>query len=213
MEKREITTMNQLIKEINKQEFILIASLPGMGKSTLAINIINKIAASTKDKILYFNFETPKETLKEKIKGSNIKIFDDPGLSIEKINAICKKEENIGLIVIDYLQLITSKTLFKSGLKSIDYISYKLKTMSINYDVPIIILSQLVRTIEYRENKKPKLEDLRVSGSIMQDADKIIFLYRDKDKNSKTNDLELIIAKNRGGSLGVIKLKNNDEII
>ena len=120
-------------------------------------------------------------------------------------------EKNIGLVVIDYLQLIRG-----SGRKNINReqeigeISRSLKVMAKELDVPVIALSQLSRGVEKREEKRPMMSDLRESGSIEQDADMVLFLHRDDyyDDNPEKRDIaELIIAKFRAGSTGTVPLK------
>lgn len=142
-----------------------------------------------------------------------IYIDDTPGISIMEIRAKCRKlklEKNIGLIVIDYLQLIqgTGKK-NASREQEISEISRSLKILAKELDVPVIALSQLSRTAERRDDKRPMLSDLRESGAIEQDADIVIFLYRDdyyNEDSEKKNIAEVIIAKHRAGSTGTVEL-------
>ena len=122
-----------------------------------------------------------------------------------------KLEKNIGLIVIDYLQLITSSGNRKGGSREqeIAEISRSLKIIAKELDVPIIALSQLSRSPDQRTDHRPMLSDLRESGSIEQDADIVIFLYRDdyyNPESEKKNIAEVIIAKQRSGSTGTVEL-------
>ena len=143
-----------------------------------------------------------------------IYIDDTAGLNITEIRAKCRKlkmEKNIGLVVIDYLQLISGSNNKKIGSREqeIAEISRSLKILAKELDIPVIALSQLSRSAEKREDKRPMLSDLRESGSIEQDADIVMFLYRDDyyNKDSEDKDLtEVIIAKHRGGSTGKVKL-------
>lgn len=142
-----------------------------------------------------------------------IYIDDTPGISIMEIRAKCRKlklEKNIGLVVIDYLQLIQASTGRNSSREQeISEISRSLKIIAKELDIPVIALSQLARATEKREDKRPMLSDLRESGSIEQDADIVMFLYRDEYYNKESEDrnlAEVIIAKHRGGSNGTIKL-------
>ena len=142
-----------------------------------------------------------------------IYVDDTPGISVTEIRAKCRKlkiEKNIGLIVIDYLQLIQG-----SGKKSssreqeISEISRSLKILAKELDVPVIALSQLSRAVEARQDHRPMLSDLRESGAIEQDADIVMFLYRDDYYNpdsEKKNIAEVIMAKHRAGSTGVTEL-------
>ena len=142
-----------------------------------------------------------------------IYIDDTPGISIMEIRAKCRKlklEKNIGLIVIDYLQLIQGTG--KKGAsreQEISEISRSLKILAKELDVPVIALSQLSRAAEQRQDHRPMLSDLRESGAIEQDADIVMFLYRDDYYNQETekkNIAEVIIAKHRAGSTGTIEL-------
>lgn len=141
--------------------------------------------------------------------SAGIFIDDTPGITVGEIRAKCRKlklEKNIGLIVIDYLQLIQGNTRTNSREQEIAEISRSLKIIAKEVDVPIIALSQLSRALEARENHRPMLQDLRESGSIEQDADIVMFIYREdyyrKDEAPPTNIAEIIVAKNRSGPLG-----------
>ena len=135
------------------------------------------------------------------------------GISITEIRAKCRKlklEKDIGLVIIDYLQLVTA-----SGKKNasreqeISEISRSLKILAKELNVPVIALSQLSRAVEQRPDHRPMLSDLRESGAIEQDADIVMFLYRDDYYNpdsEKKNVAEVIIAKQRAGSTGTVKL-------
>ena len=144
---------------------------------------------------------------------AEIYIDDTPGISITEIRAKCRKlklEKNIGLVVIDYLQLVqgTSKK-NNSREQEISEISRSLKILAKEIDVPVIALSQLSRAAEQRPDHRPMLSDLRESGAIEQDADIVMFLYRDDYYNpdtEKKNIAEVIIAKHRAGSTGTVEL-------
>ncbi len=143
-----------------------------------------------------------------------IYIDDTPGLSSAELRAKCRKaklEKDIGLIVIDYLQLMESKASGNNGgrQQEISEISRSLKILAKELNVPVIALSQLSRAPEARTDHRPILSDLRESGSIEQDADIVMFLYRDDYYNpdsEKKNIAEVIIAKNRSGSTGTVEL-------
>ena len=148
------------------------------------------------------------------LSASNIYIDDTPGISITEIRAKCRKlqvEKNIGMVIIDYLQLIQG-TNKRGGSREqeISEISRSLKIMAKELNVPVIALSQLSRAVEQRPDHKPMLSDLRESGAIEQDADIVMFLYRDDYYNpdsEKKNIAEVIIAKHRGGSTGSVDLR------
>lgn len=142
-----------------------------------------------------------------------IYIDDTPGISIMEIRARCRKlkiEKNIGLVVIDYLQLVQGSGKKNSSREQeISEISRSLKILAKELDIPVIALSQLSRGAEKRDDKRPMLSDLRESGAIEQDADIVMFLYRDDYYNQdseKKNIAEVILAKHRGGSTGTVEL-------
>ena len=141
-----------------------------------------------------------------------IYIDDTPALSSSEIRAKCRKaklEKNVGLIIIDYLQLMESRTNNASRQQEISEISRSLKILAKELDVPVIALSQLSRATESRADHRPMLSDLRESGSIEQDADIVMFLHREDyyDKETeKKNIAEVIIAKNRNGETGTVEL-------
>ncbi len=144
--------------------------------------------------------------------------FDDtPGISIGEIRAKCRRlsasEKGLGLVVIDYLQLISGGRNYGSNRQQeVADISRSLKTLAMELNIPIVALAQLSRAVESREDKRPMMSDLRESGSIEQDADIVAFLYRDDyyNKEARLNDntsiSELIIGKNRNGSTATIEL-------
>ena len=144
---------------------------------------------------------------------AGIYIDDTPGISIMEIRAKCRKmklEKNIGLVVIDYLQLVQGSNK-KGGSREqeIAEISRSLKILAKEIDVPVIALSQLSRAPEQRIDHRPMLSDLRESGSIEQDADIVMFLYRDdyyNEDTEKKNIAEVIIAKHRSGATGTVEL-------
>ena len=143
---------------------------------------------------------------------SPIYIDDTPGLSPAELRAKCRKaklEKDIGLVIIDYLQLMEGKGRSESRQNEISEISRSLKLLSKELNIPVIALSQLSRAPEARPDHRPILSDLRESGSIEQDADIVMFLYRDDYYNpdtEKKNVAEVIIAKNRSGSTGTVEL-------
>ena len=153
---------------------------------------------------------------------ASIFIDDTPGIKMSEIRAkarkLAKEDGNLGLIVIDYLQLIEGPK-SESRQQEVSAISRQLKKLAKELHVPVIALSQLSRSVEQRQDKRPVLSDIRESGSIEQDADIVAFLYRDdyyrdedggEDNNQQGDDdngeVEVIIEKNRSGSRGTVKL-------
>ena len=148
---------------------------------------------------------------------TNIYIEDNAGVTSQEIRAKCRRlansETGLGLVVIDYLQLVSSgNRRVESRQVEVSEISRALKTMALELDVPVIALSQLSRSAEKRESNQPMLADLRESGSLEQDADMVLFINRKdyyekaKDFNQKIVPAELIIAKHRKGGLGTVNL-------
>ncbi|MBO9608807.1 MAG: replicative DNA helicase [Paenibacillaceae bacterium] len=143
---------------------------------------------------------------------ANIYIDDSPSVTVTDIRAKCrrlKKEKGLGMILIDYLQLIAGRGKGDNRQQEVSEISRTLKQIARELEVPVIALSQLSRGVEQRQDKRPMMSDLRESGSIEQDADIVAFLYRDDyyDKESeKKNIIEIIIAKQRNGPVGTVEL-------
>ncbi|MCI8449619.1 MAG: replicative DNA helicase [Eubacterium sp.] len=143
---------------------------------------------------------------------SNLVIDDTPGISITELRSKCRKyklELDIKLIIIDYLQLMSGSGKIDSRQQEISEISRALKALARELHVPVIALSQLSRAVEQRPDHRPMLSDLRESGAIEQDADVVMFLYRDDYYNKDTekrNIAEVIIAKQRNGPIGTIEL-------
>ena len=147
-------------------------------------------------------------------KNVPIYIDDSTDVSVNSIRAKCRKlklEKGIKMVIIDYLQLLTSGTRVENRVNEVGEISRALKLMAKELDIPVIVGSQLSRSVEKRDDKRPMLSDLRESGTIEQDADIVMFIYRDayyhKNEDSKFKDVaELIIQKHRNGSTGTVKL-------
>ena len=146
------------------------------------------------------------------LSGANIHIDDTAGITIMEMKSKCRRlkaEEGLDLVVIDYLQLMTPEGKSDSRTQEISVISRNLKLLARELDCPVIVLSQLSRAPETRTDHRPMLSDLRESGSIEQDADIVIFLYRDEYYNEDTEspgECEVIVAKHRSGPTGTVKL-------
>ena len=142
----------------------------------------------------------------------NLIIDDTPGISIAELRSKCRKfklEHDLGIIIIDYLQLMSGGKHSESRQQEISEISRSLKAVARELNVPVVALSQLSRAVEQRPDHRPMLSDLRESGAIEQDADVVMFLYRDDYYNKDTdkkNIAEVIIAKQRNGPIGTVEL-------
>lgn len=149
----------------------------------------------------------------DSLSKANIQIDDTPGIGLMEIKNKCRRlkaEKGLDLVVIDYLQLMTGDSKSESRLQEISALSRNLKLLAREMDCPVIVLSQLSRAVEKRDDKRPMLSDLRESGSIEQDADIVLMLYRDdyynKDSEENKGICEINIAKNRNGETGKVEL-------
>ena len=150
----------------------------------------------------------------ERLSGMNIYLDDTPGITVVQMKAKLRRMKNLGLVIIDYLQLMNSGRRIDNRVNEISEITRQLKLMAKELNVPVIALSQLSRSVESRTDKRPILSDLRESGSIEQDADIVMFLYRDGYYNKDTPDptlAECIISKNRHGETGTVNLRFNGQ--
>ena len=144
---------------------------------------------------------------------TDIRVDDNPSITVAEMNAKLRRVDNLGLVIIDYLQLMNGSGYGKGGdsrVNVVSEISRSLKIMAKELNVPVICLSQLSRGPESRPDKRPMLSDLRESGAIEQDADEVLFLYRDEYYNENTEDkgiAECIVSKNRHGEVGTVKLQ------
>lgn len=239
--------LDRQIMGLNKSDLIIIASRPGMGKTSIALNIALHVAKTTDKAVAVFSLEMSREQLclrllsgesfidNKKLQTGRLSdedwrklaaasatigevdllIDDNPSLSAADMNAECRRVKNLGLVVIDYLQLMQSagsKQNYSGENRQqvISDISRMMKIMAKELNVPVICLSQLSRTNEARQNKRPMLSDLRESGAIEQDADIVLALYRDDYYNKETelqNIAECIVLKNRRGETGTVELQ------
>ena len=225
-------------------QLIILAARPGMGKTSLALNIAINSVAETGLPIGVFSLEMMAHELSFRLLSSSAKVdskklktkefldtdlrsiyravkelsgypifINDKGVNIFDIQSQCRKikdEQGLGLVVIDYLQLMNSHTKNPSREQQIAEISRGLKEMAKELECPVFCLSQLNRGVESRPgNKRPNVSDLRESGAIEQDADVVMMIYRDDFYNPDTKTpgvAEIIIGKNRSGQTGVAKL-------
>ena len=241
-----LSAVGAKINGLNKSDLLLLAARPGMGKTSMALNVALSAAKESGKTVAIFSLEMSREQLVTRLIASeglventrlvtgnlresdwqriaeaasslsrmDIRIDDNPLLTVADMNAKCRRLENLGLVVIDYLQLMTSAGgkgySGENRQQAVSDISRMLKIMAKELQVPVLCLSQLSRANEKRDDKRPMLSDLRESGAIEQDADIVLFLYRDDYYNSdseKRNVAECIVAKNRHGETGKVELR------
>lgn len=238
--------LDRKINGLNKSDFILIAARPGMGKTSIALNIALNVAKKYDKTVAIFSLEMSREQLATRLvsnesfvdnqklttgklseedwgkigiaasalSATDIRIDDNPSITVAAINAKCRRLDNLGLIIIDYLQLMTTagygSNRGDNRVNVVSDISRAMKIMAKELNVPVVCLSQLSRANESRQDKRPLLSDLRESGAIEQDADCVMFLYRDdyyNENSEEQNVAECIVAKNRHGETGTVKLQ------
>ncbi len=240
--------LDKALSGLNRTDLMLLAGRPGMGKTSLGLNIALNVAKKyPKRTVAFFSLEMSKQQLVTRllanesfidnkklttgklsveewsklgiassaISQTDLRVDDNPSITVAEMNAKCRRIDDLALVVIDYLQLMTS-----SGAKNtyggenrqqvVSDISRSLKIMAKELNVPVLCLSQLSRANESRQDKRPMLSDLRESGAIEQDADEVLFIYREDYYNKETekqNIAECIIAKNRHGETGTVELQ------
>ncbi len=239
-----IGELDETIMGLKNTDFIILASRPGMGKTSLALNMALNVGKKTGKAVAIFSLEMSKEQLAQRLLSSEAyvdskklqtgmlskddwqklsgataaisrtKIFIDDNsiITVSDMNAQCRRIQNLGLVVVDYLQLMTSATgdSSENRIQAVAEISRMLKIMAKELNVPVLCLSQLSRASTQRQNKRPMLSDLRESGSLEQDADIVLGLYREDYFNEETeehNKAELIVMKNRHGNTGTIPVQ------
>ena len=235
--------IDSFLKGMSGGNLIILASRPKVGKTAFALSVAENVSETGKKVVFYSQEMQgielcerilakksgismnklidksllPQEIEKLKVLSSstknNIIINDSGGISVQDIRLNCRMIKNLGLIIIDYLQLISGSSKYAGQRQQeVSEISRSLKTMAMELNIPVIALAQLSRSVESRDDKRPILSDLRESGSIEQDADLVAFLYRDDyyhkenaiDEN--TSRSELLIRKNRSGPTATVDL-------
>ncbi len=237
--------LDRRINGLNKSDLIILAARPGMGKTTIALNILSAVAKKTQKTVAFFSLEMSREQLATRLLANesfvenqklitgrlndddwekislagaalsqtDIRVDDNPSITVAEMNALCRRLDNLGLVVVDYLQLMTSSGYGRQSdnrVQLIGDISRSLKIMAKELNVPVLCLSQLSRAAESRPDKRPLLSDLRESGAIEQDADQVLLLYRDDYYNKESPDkniAEVIVAKNRHGEQGTVRVQ------
>jgi replicative DNA helicase len=242
--------LDQQLTGLHPGELIVLAARPGIGKTSLAMNIATHVAIKESRAVGIFSLEMPADQLLMRLLASTARVdmkklrggrltthdeekfqevagalfnaplyIDDTGALSSfdlraKARRLKQKEPTMGLIVIDYLQLMHQKGKVESRQLEVSEISRSLKALAKELDVPILALSQLNRKVEERKGGKPMLSDLRESGAIEQDADVVMFIHREEDNDESgeattsrgTIPVELIVSKQRNGPTGSIDL-------
>jgi replicative DNA helicase len=236
--------LDDLTSGMQRQDLVIVAGRPSMGKTAFALNIAEAVAMRAKQPVLVFSMEMSASQLAFRLissmgrinqkdlrsgelaeeewprvsqaasllSESKIFIDDTPALSPGELRSRARRmmrEHGLGLVVIDYLQLMQVPGNKENRATEISEISRNLKAMAKELDVPVIALSQLNRALEQRNDKRPVMSDLRESGAIEQDADLILFIYRDEVYNKESNHkgvAEIIIGKQRNGPIDTVKL-------
>lgn len=238
--------LDQDLSGLQKQDLVIVAGRPSMGKTSFAFELAKNICQIEKTSALVFSLEMPAAALSlralssesgiglqalrsariadpdwnrlthgvEKLSDCDLYIDESNSLSPSDVRSrarkLSRKVGKIGLILIDYLQLMNSSNPSNNREQEISSISRDLKKIAREFDCPVVVLSQLNRSLEQRANKRPIMSDLRESGAIEQDADVIMFVYRDEVYNPDTPDrgvAEIIIGKQRNGPIGTVRLR------
>ncbi|MBN2372795.1 replicative DNA helicase [bacterium] len=236
--------LDAITSGLQKQDLIIIAARPSMGKTSFCLNIALHVSISEKQPVLLFSLETAKEQIGLRLLCSSamvnahhlrtgflterdweklikaaaliseapIYIDDTASPTVLEIRAKARrlmKERGVGLIIVDYLQLIQGRVRSENRQQEISEISRSLKGVAKELNCPLIALSQLSRAVESRTDRRPILSDLRESGAIEQDGDLVAFIYRPEIYHPDTEEAgiaEIIIGKQRNGPVGTVKL-------
>ncbi len=247
-----LKVLDRALTGLNKSDLIILAGRPGMGKTSIALNMALHAGKFSGKSVAVFSLEMSKEQLGMRLLSrealvenrvlatgrlsdedwvkvaaaanvlshTNMLIDDDPTLTVADMNAKCRRVKDLGLVVVDYLQLMTSaggKQTYggESRQQAVSDISRALKIMAKELEVPILCLSQLSRANEKDKTtvRRPRLSDLRDSGAIEQDADIVLFIHRedyynedDSNAEAEPDMAECIVAKNRHGETGILRL-------
>ncbi|MED4403307.1 replicative DNA helicase [Metabacillus fastidiosus] len=238
------TELDRMTAGFQRNDLIIVAARPSVGKTAFALNIAQNVATKTDENVAIFSLEMGADQLVMRmlcaegnidaqnlrtgnltaedwgkltmamgsLSNAGIYIDDTPGIRVGDIRAKCrrlKQDSGLGMVLIDYLQLIQGNGRTDNRQQEVSEISRSLKELARELKVPVIALSQLSRGVEQRQDKRPMMSDIRESGSIEQDADIVAFLYRDDyyDKETENkNIIEIIIAKQRNGPVGTAQL-------
>ena len=242
-----LVDLDNTILGLNGGDLDIIAARPGVGKTSLALNIARQVGKATGRTVAVFSLEMSREQLvlrllsteagvdgkrlqtgrlsdeewrrvtfaASTLSATDIRIDDNPTLTVTAMSAQCRRIKDLALVVVDYLQLMQSSGTGSSWANetrtvAVSDISRAMKVMAKELNVPVLCLSQLSRASTQRPNKRPMLSDLRESGAIEQDADVVVALHREWLYNQEVenpNEVELIVLKNRRGELKTVFLQ------
>ncbi len=241
-----LSSLDVKLAGMQDSNLLVLAARPGLGKTTLALNIALNVVLKEKVPVGFFSLEMSKEELVDRLlvgqadidswrlktgrlsdddyrrltesmgvlTDAPLFIDDTPGSTILEMRSKARKlkaEKGLRFLIVDYLQLASAGRRFESRVQEVSFISQGLKNLARELKIPVLALSQLSRAVEQRGSKKPQLADLRESGAIEQDADIVMFLYRESDDNEDLLNedkklIKLFIAKHRNGPTGEIDL-------
>ncbi len=227
---------------MNNSDLVILAARPGMGKTSLALNLATNVSRRSGRTVAIYSLEMSMEQLVSRmlstealvdshklrtgrldnkewgriansadvLSAMNIYLSEATGITVSQMKAQLRRIKNLGMVVIDYLQLMDAPLKSDNRVLVISEITRSLKLMAKELNIPVLLLSQLNRGVESRPDKHPMLSDLRESGSIEQDADIIMFLYNDfyynREKAVNPNITECVVAKNRHGETATVNM-------
>ncbi len=242
--------LDKLLGGFQKSDLIVLAARPGVGKTSLALNIAVNAAKRHGQRVAFFSLEMSNEQLVQRLLAAEtginqqrlrlgeieddewqmlveaagvlsdtlLFIDDTPAMSALELRTKARRlqaEFGLDLVVVDYLQLMRSDGRSENRVQEISYITRSLKSLAREIEAPLLALSQLSRAVESRSDHKPILSDLRESGSIEQDSDIVMFIYREelvKENTERKNIADIIVAKHRNGPTDTVPLYFNKEL-
>jgi replicative DNA helicase len=236
--------LDKMLGGLQRSDLLIIAARPGVGKTSLMLNIALNAARKHHQRVAIFSLEMSNEQIVQRLVSAEtgidsqrlrtgdlddqdwplfvqatsalsdtlVFVDDTPSITALQLRTKARRlyaEHGLDLIIIDYLQLMSGEARSENRVQEISYLSRSLKALARELNVPVLVASQLSRAVEQRSDKRPILSDLRESGSIEQDADIVMFIYREDmydEQSDRKNIAELIIAKHRNGPTGSIEL-------
>lgn len=241
--------LDQILTGLNRDNLIIIGARPGVGKSSFVLNLAKHVACVEKRPVAVFNLEMSKEQMVTRLLSTEAKVSskmlgignlnpaewnriaaaasklseapiyldDTPSITVQEIKARVRRIKDIGVIFVDYLQLMHSSIRTENRVQEVSEVTRSLKILAKELHIPVVVCAQLTRNSE--KAKRPSLPDLRESGSIEQDADQVLFLYRPEMHANQEDDVskiefgtaEIIVAKNRHGELNTVKVNFSGE--